>query len=94
MKILKEVASAMKYLHSLNVIHRDLKLAIVLVKSNEETRVMDFGLSKLAEGNDTNSLVGTLVTWRGLKLILDWLKCFRNAGKFARARDKISCRRG
>ena len=63
MRMLKEVASAMKYLHSLNVIHRDLKPGNVLVTANEETRVMDFGLSKLAmsTGITQTMRVGTSV---------------------------------
>jgi len=63
MRMLKEVASAMKYLHSLKVIHRDLKPANVLVTSDEETRVMNFGLSKLAldTGMTQKGRVGTSV---------------------------------
>ena len=57
MRMLKEIASAMKYLHSLNVIHRDLKPQNVLITDNEETRVMDFGLSKLALGTELTQTV-------------------------------------
>jgi len=48
-RILTEVASAQRFLHSKKIIHRDLKAENVLVASNLSTRLMDFGLSKLVD---------------------------------------------
>lgn len=43
------IASGMSYLHSNNVIHRDLKLNNVLVDDNFHPKISDFGLSKITD---------------------------------------------
>jgi len=42
----KQIAEAIEYLHSVNVVHRDLKLDNILVEERSSTiRVIDFGFS-------------------------------------------------
>lgn len=50
--ILNEIAQGMKFLHSRRIIHRDLKPENVLVNRNEESKIMDFGLSKIRSSED------------------------------------------
>lgn len=44
--------SGLKYIHENNIIHRDLKASNILVTSNDNIKIADFGCSKkLPEGN-------------------------------------------
>jgi serine/threonine protein kinase len=50
-KIAFDIARAMQFLHSLHIIHRDLKTLNVLLDADGRARVCDFGLSRLAEAD-------------------------------------------
>lgn len=47
LSIFRQIGAAMIYAHGKNVIHRDLKPANVLIRSNGEVKVADFGLAKI-----------------------------------------------
>jgi len=66
-KIVKECLSAIAYLHSHNVIHRDVKYENIMFESdapNAQVKLIDFGLSKsfLRKNDVMTERVGTLYT--------------------------------
>ncbi|XP_042473578.1 probable serine/threonine protein kinase IRE isoform X2 [Zingiber officinale] len=53
-----ELVLALEYLHSMNVIHRDLKPDNLLIARNGHIKLTDFGLSKVGLINSTDDLSG------------------------------------
>lgn len=45
----KQVASALSYAHKQGVLHRDIKLSNILVNSDDEVMIIDFGLAKASD---------------------------------------------
>ena len=50
-RLLRDVSAAMSYLHSLDIIHRDLTTRNVLVSNEERAKVADVGLSRSLHGD-------------------------------------------
>lgn len=61
--IIYQLASALKFLHSHNIIHCDLKLDNVIVTNDLKIKVIDFDLSIICNNNEgyvANSIFGTM----------------------------------
>ena len=58
LKWMCQMASAISYLHSNNLVHRDLKPDNILLSSSDDIKVADFGLSR-----NFVTMKGPLATW-------------------------------
>lgn len=62
-KILEQILNGLDYLHTNNVIHRDLKLENILISDNNpiKIKIADFGLAKIYNNNTNlrHSILGT-----------------------------------
>jgi len=54
-----DVAIGMAYLHSLNVVHRDLKSPNVMCNNKMEAKIGDFGLSRISDDTKTMTTCGS-----------------------------------
>ncbi|XP_062118368.1 probable serine/threonine protein kinase IREH1 [Humulus lupulus] len=61
-----EVVLALEYLHSLRVVHRDLKPDNLLIAHDGHIKLTDFGLSKVGLINSTDDLSGPAVSTTSL----------------------------
>ena len=63
LKLMKQVAQGVNYLHNHNIIHRDIKPANILIASEKPivAKLTDFDLSKFLEPNYDTSLIMTNV---------------------------------
>eukprot|EP01089_Gocevia_fonbrunei_P014261 TRINITY_DN3869_c0_g1_i1.p1 TRINITY_DN3869_c0_g1~~TRINITY_DN3869_c0_g1_i1.p1 ORF type:complete len:438 (-),score=76.92 TRINITY_DN3869_c0_g1_i1:38-1351(-) len=68
-KLAHDVACAMAYIHSRNIIHRDLKSKNLLVDEGWKVKICDFGLARTAARNNHMTLCGT-DDWMAPEVIL------------------------
>ncbi|KAI1729007.1 protein kinase domain-containing protein [Ditylenchus destructor] len=57
-----QILRGLKYLHSANVLHRDIKPGNLLVNSNCILKICDFGLARIWDSTDTQNMTHEVVT--------------------------------
>lgn len=63
-KVVYQICNAMQYLHDNKIIHRDLKVNNILINSQKNVKICDFGISKYIDVTTLTSMthgIGTFI---------------------------------
>jgi serine/threonine protein kinase/TolB-like protein len=66
LELFLQVLDAVRYAHAKHVVHRDLKPSNILVKESGEVQLLDFGVARLLEAEETDRAPLTTVYGRAL----------------------------
>ena len=69
LKWAKQIANGMAYMHKLNFVHRDLKSSNILLTSDMEIQLCDFGTSRLMENTTYASKVAGTLRWMAPEVV-------------------------
>lgn len=89
LQIALEIALGMEYLHSVPIVHRDLKSANVLLSETFTAKIADFGTSRLFRPRDSQ-LIFSAFTGTAVPANLNGAMLTNTMGKFAPSRISIS----
>ena len=70
---LYQILRGLKYIHSANVLHRDLKPGNILINANCDLKICDFGMARTMTSTESNFLTEYVVTrwYRAPELLLN-----------------------
>ena len=66
LRLFRTVCSAVSYAHQNLVVHRDIKPGNILVRENGEPKLLDFGIARLLEEDNTENVDATVTMFRAL----------------------------
>ena len=86
-RMIKEILTALKFLHDQGILHRDLKPSNVLVDAEGHLRLADFGISRVLNEDETTLLTDAKGTqgWMAAEIIEDIDKVGK--GRFKKKSD-------